>query len=344
MTILRPLLALSVVCLTGFAQMMPAPVRAQSAVAIAELPPYTVQSPRGDWHGPAVDLFRAAADRSGEDFTFVRTDSDDLRGALDGGALAALPLMPEAGRSPAPARSLPFHTDAVGLIGRQQHGGFLSSMSQLFNLGFLRVVLVLSAILLIVGTVIWAVERRNNEDFKQDGSKVKGIGNGFWWAGVTATTIGYGDLVPRTIMGRTVAMVWMLFSMALTAILTAYLVSLTGGGASTSLADNIEGKRIGIVAGSPVGRAQTDAADTTLEFSALSAALTALEQEEVDLVAYPYEAAKAAAGGHGVARTDATMILPAIGLAEDGALRAELDRIILSPAWQRRMSRVTQSN
>ena len=45
--------------------------------------------------------------------------------------------------------------------------------------------------------------------------------DGFWWAWVTMTTVGYGDLVPTTLEGRLVGMLLILVGIALFSLLTA---------------------------------------------------------------------------------------------------------------------------
>ncbi len=111
-----------------------------------------------------------------------------------------------------------------------------------FNKRFWKIALALSVLLLIVGTIIYFVERGSNEDhFGGDRSFAKGIGSGFWWAGVTMTTIGYGDKAPVTFVGRALALIWMLIAMAVTAVLTASLVSVVMGSSGNK---NIEAPEI----------------------------------------------------------------------------------------------------
>lgn len=59
----------------------------------------------------------------------------------------------------------------------------------------------------------------------RDGASIQSVGDAFWWATVTTTTVGYGDEVPITDQGRMMAVVLMALGVALLAILTAHIAA-----------------------------------------------------------------------------------------------------------------------
>jgi voltage-gated potassium channel len=58
-----------------------------------------------------------------------------------------------------------------------------------------------------------------------DHKEYKNIFIGMWWAIQTVTTVGYGDVTPKSVAGRLVAAVVMLEGIALVAIVTAAITS-----------------------------------------------------------------------------------------------------------------------
>jgi voltage-gated potassium channel len=58
----------------------------------------------------------------------------------------------------------------------------------------------------------------NNKEFKS-------FWDGVWWAIVTVTTVGYGDIAPTGVAGRLIAIVVMLMGIGFLAVLTATIAS-----------------------------------------------------------------------------------------------------------------------
>ena len=51
------------------------------------------------------------------------------------------------------------------------------------------------------------------------------IGSGLWWAAQTVTTVGYGDSVPVTLLGRLIAVLVMLLGISFLTVITAAITS-----------------------------------------------------------------------------------------------------------------------
>lgn len=79
-------------------------------------------------------------------------------------------------------------------------------------------------ILLVAAHFIWWFERGKNPLFPE--SYLKGIWEGFWWAGVTITTVGYGDRTPQRPFGRAFALLWMFAGYFILASFTATITSI----------------------------------------------------------------------------------------------------------------------
>ena len=69
---------------------------------------------------------------------------------------------------------------------------------------------------IVAGVVMWAVD---NED------SIPTLWMGLWWAVQTVTTVGYGDVVPDTAVGKGIATIVMLTGIAFVAVATAAITA-----------------------------------------------------------------------------------------------------------------------
>lgn len=70
------------------------------------------------------------------------------------------------------------------------------------------------------GIIIWALDTYwNPDEFPR--SFFRGTWEGFWWAFVSMTTVGYGDRAPRSVLARAFAFVWVLIGLVIISIFTA---------------------------------------------------------------------------------------------------------------------------
>ncbi|MGZ9810074.1 ion channel [Pseudoroseicyclus sp. H15] len=275
---IRKTLALLLVLLA-----LPFPASAQEGlrVGVLEQPPFAMQTEDGAWSGLAIDLWRFAAEDLNVPYSYVAIDSLD---ALEAGEVdLALPVYATPETAERFDLSQPLYTATMGVASSAQNH-VLAVLTGFASWQFARLVLGLGALLLVVGALVWALERgRNGDQFAR--SPFRGLGDGFWWAGVTLTTIGYGDKAPRTVAGRAVAMLWMLVGLAVSAALTASVVAIAGLNQQVQAPEVFAGAVVGTVEGGTTAAFLRHENVELRMFGDLGAALAALEDESLDMVA-----------------------------------------------------------
>jgi ABC-type amino acid transport substrate-binding protein len=197
-------------------------------VGVIELAPLYMKTPDGRWEGYSVELWQDVAARLGIPFEFQELGNlEQLLEALEQRRIDVIPSLPVRERLEAvmdfsqsylkSGLAIAVPAEGVEYAWRRIFETILSTHS-LKAIGFLM------ALSIIAGVIVWRFEKgRNSEMF--GGGHVKGIGHGIWWAMVTMSTVGYGDLAPKTLGGRIVALVWMFFLIIFIAVFTASITT-----------------------------------------------------------------------------------------------------------------------
>lgn len=99
----------------------------------------------------------------------------------------------------------------------------------------------------IAGVVIWLLEHKTNKN-QFSSSFTAGSPEGFWWAVVSLTTVGYGDKTPKTFLGRLFGVVWILVGAIMLSLFTALFTNAMQAALDGTKCQDIDSKEVGVPA------------------------------------------------------------------------------------------------
>ncbi len=329
----------SIIAFPSTARSFQAPDTVQGSykVGVFESPPFMIKSQQGQWDGISVDLWRFVADELNIMYELVETQPGQVIAQIENGALdMALALNANGEDAKRVSFSQVYYIAYMGVVSDTMQS-LMSIFQGIFTQRFFRIVLFISILLLVVGTLIWLIERKANEDnFGGERNFWHGIGAGFWWAGVTMTTIGYGDKAPITFGGRAVALVWMLVAMAVTSSLTAAVVSAVGMGKSgyLQIPNDLKDKKVGSVVQSPAADYLQQHQVDFKTYEEPRQAMEALKQKEIEAFVFNLASLKYLSKEYAQFRSKVqpTQLNPrffAFAMRQDFPLQKALDRALL---------------
>jgi ABC-type amino acid transport substrate-binding protein len=251
---------------TAFAQSGTPDASAQPLrVAVKEVAPFVMRD--GDnWVGFSIDLWRAIAERRGWTYALIGVDTVDqqLEAVRTGSADASLAAISvTSDREQTIDFSYPYFRSGLQLLVASENPSFLSAVISFITPDLLKLVLFVVVVLLVVAHGVWLFERHMDADFPK--KYLPGVGEALWWAGVTLTTVGYGDRTPKGRLGRTLALVWMFSGIFLLASVTA---AVTARATVQQLNRTVNG--VEDLAGKQVATVQGSTADQYLRLRGLS--------------------------------------------------------------------------
>jgi ABC-type amino acid transport substrate-binding protein len=214
--ILLTCLALSTLAASMPSLAQPAQSDTQIVVLINQISPFVMRE-HGKLSGFSIDLWSELADRAGFNTTYRFVES--LVELLDGietdsadAAISAVNITKSRETKMDFSHSY-FHSGLQVLV-RSAEAGIATQVwativSILTSQKFFTAIFFFFTVLVITAHIIWLVERRHNDHFS--GHYFRGVWDAFWWSLVTVTTVGYGDKIIRTHLGRALAILWIIF-------------------------------------------------------------------------------------------------------------------------------------
>jgi len=264
-------------------------------VGVTPIAPFAMKNKDGQWHGITWEIWHLAAQRLGwtyevKEMALDRIIPAILAGEIDIGATAN--GITEI-REEEVDFTVPYLISSFGIATAKvrQFDAWMDILKNIISVGFLKIALTLLAVLILISYLFWILERRRIPKGKRVGI-IKGVGNSMLLTAETMTTVGYGENVPVTALGRLLAIIWMFIAITM-------LASLTAGVASSlttlqlhknkyELAD-LQRLKVGCLA--PPSRSAAYLKKHHIKhepFDTVPAALQALVEHKLDAVVYDY--------------------------------------------------------
>jgi polar amino acid transport system substrate-binding protein len=191
-------------------------------VAVKPLEPFVIK--RGETlEGFSIDLWDGIAKSNGWAFEYkylptVKAVLANVQGGLSDVGIAGISMTDE--REKLVDFSYPmFNAGLQIMVPDRASTSWQDALKNAFSGDLLRILGVMVAVIVFAGHVIWLVERRIDEHFPR--AYLPGVGEGIWRAGINLATGGFGDRAPSTVVGRIVALLWVLFGIILISNFTA---------------------------------------------------------------------------------------------------------------------------
>ncbi len=252
----RALLFLTIiVCVFWHLLPVNAMARSELRVGIRDIRPFIFLDGGGEPSGYAIDLWKAIAADVNLNYRFVPSQGiaytlhDMESGKLDI-AIGAITIT-ENRENKFDFSLSHFHTGLGIMTPAKSSYSFSAFCASFFTRDRLIKLGSFFAFLLLSAHVIWLAERRNQQTFHRN--YIPGVLEGIYWSVVTASTVGYGDYIPKSRVGKTLAVLIIIVSLPMFAV---FIASISSDIALHELQSYIHGpkdlvgKNVGVVKGS----------------------------------------------------------------------------------------------
>jgi polar amino acid transport system substrate-binding protein len=260
-------------------------------VAVKSIPPF-VYTGESAPDGFSIDVWNEIAKADGFETEFVVLQSvGEILDAVEQGkadaGIAAITINAE--REARIDFSHPFYRSGLRIAVPTRNGPtWFAAVGRFFSTDLLAMCGTLVALTLIAAHLLWFIERGVNSDcFPRAYSA--GVGEAVWWSVATIITGGCENKAPVSLFGRTVAVAWMLGSIALVALFTATLSSqMTAESVAGAIGgpDDLPGRFVATVRNTSAVAYLRERNAKVRECNDLTASLTDIDESRADAVVF----------------------------------------------------------
>jgi ABC-type amino acid transport substrate-binding protein len=242
----------------------------------------------GTLDGISIDLWEQIAEQLHLRYRFSVQESVDglLKGTADGSFDASIAAVTAtAARERIVDFTQPFYSTGLGIAVPDSENVWTSILRTTLSFGFFQAVLALLGMSVVVGLIVWLLERKRTDYF----GGVRGLGAGVWWSTVAMTRGGAAERAPATLLGRIVATAWMIASVITFAIFTAGITStLTKRELQGAVhgANDLRSVRVGAVTGTATVDYLSRQRISYRGYPNAQAGLTAVQNHSIDAFVY----------------------------------------------------------
>lgn len=306
-------------------------------VVMTEFEPFVVNS-NGRADGFYAEIWDLTADELGVDYDVIWVDSfAELLTSVDAGEaeVAVAPLSPTAERE---AR-YDFSSSVISSgpqLGYHERIAVQRSLIGALASRAVRQILLFAVLgLTVLAHLIWLVERDRDDEEGQDfhPSYLRGIWDGFWWATVTVTTVGYGDKAPRSVPGRIIALLAMLLSLFLVGAFVSQVTDILQERRDDAVISSLSDARdtpVGAIAGSSFAAYVESQGVEVVGYDSQTELFEAVGDGEVDVIVTNPFALASVGPDYGVRATGSVLYeeFETFGLAQDSPWREPINQVL----------------
>jgi polar amino acid transport system substrate-binding protein len=261
-------------------------------IATRLVPPFVFEE-RGKLTGFSMELWQSIAEELKLSSETVKTaDVKELLSTIKTGnadlGIAAISITAE--RSNEFDFSQPMFDSGLQILVREQPGGasvISAALRFLFSSAVLPFVAATLIFILVPAHIVWWSERRHPRGFIETRSYFPGIFEACWWAASTLAT--QADQMPRSALGRVIAVLWMFIAVVFVAYFTANVTAtmtvqqLQG---DINGPEDLPGKQVATTTGSTSAQYLRQQNAQVLEFPKIEEAYDALLKAQADAVVF----------------------------------------------------------